>query len=323
MEIVDYSHLNGLLKSHELWDWGHDLEAIVKQFFRDNPHGRTPVWLDTLAGLPDIPIDRLDLNSNAITVTSSQSIDTESLRTELLTLFPWRKGPFNILGIDIDTEWRSDIKWQRVLPHITSLEGQRVLDIGCGNGYHMWRMLGAGARCVIGVDPMRLFTAQFQAIRHFVGKDLPVSLLPVGIEDLPLNQPTFDTIFSMGVLYHRRDPVEHIHQLKSLLQEDGELVMETLIIEDDNASILVPEERYAKMRNVWNIPSMPQLLEWMNEAGMRDIRVIDISPTTSEEQRTTDWMPWHSLKNFLDPEDSSKTIDGHPAPVRAVVLARR
>jgi tRNA (mo5U34)-methyltransferase len=323
MEIIDYPHLRDLLKTHGLWDWGQDLEHIVRKFLSDNPHGRTPIWLETLKKLPLVDNLQLDLTCNAITTTTAQTINTELISAELMSLFPWRKGPFHIHGIDIDTEWRSDMKWDRVLPHLSALEGRRVLDIGCGNGYHMWRMLGAGACCVIGVDPMRLFAAQFQAIRHFVGKDLPISLLPIGIEDLPLDQPTFDTIFSMGVLYHRRDPLEHIRQLKSLLQSGGELVLETLIIEDKEANILVPDDRYARMRNVWNIPSIPQLTRWIDEAGMRDIQVIDVSPTTTKEQRSTKWMPYHSLKEFLDPDDTSKTIEGYPAPIRAVVIAHR
>jgi|GEM_PF-1521 len=320
-EIVDFEHLRDLLKAHDLWEWGHDLEDICRKFLKDNPHGRTPIWLETISSFPDIEISHRDLNTNAVTVSTTQEVDIDFIRAQLLSMFPWRKGPFHIHGIDIDTEWRSDLKWDRVYPEITSLTGRNVLDIGCGNGYHMWRMLGAGARCVIGVDPMRLFVAQFKAIRHFVGKELPVSLLPISIEDLPLNQTVFDTIFSMGVLYHRRDPVTHIHQLKSLLKPGGELVLETLIIEKDGNTELIPEGRYASMRNVYSIPSIQKLTQWMEEAGMYNIKIVDVSPTTVDEQRTTEWMPYHSLTNFLDPDDMSKTIEGHPAPVRAVAIA--
>ena len=321
MEIVDYPHLHNLLTAHGLLEWGADLETITRQFLSDNPHGRTPIWLETLSGLPEISVDQIELNSNAVSVTTNQAFDIESVSSELLSLFPWRKGPFSIHGIDIDTEWRSDLKWERVINHLSPLQDRRILDIGAGNGYYMWRMLGAGARCVIGVDPMRLFTVQFQAIRHFIGKSMPVSLLPIGIENLPLNRPVFDTVFSMGVLYHRRDPVTHIQQLQSLLRPDGELVLETLIIEQDDEAVLVPQDRYASMRNVWNIPSVSQLCAWLDEAGMRDIRIVDVTPTTSEEQRTTTWMPFHSLKDFLDPDKPDKTLEGYPAPVRAVAVA--
>ena len=322
MEIVDYPHLHRLLREHDLIDWGKDLETITRRFLQDNPHGRMPIWLQTLSNMPEVTVDRLDLNNSAVGVTTRQDFDIETVRTELMSLFPWRKGPFHIHGIGIDTEWRSDLKWDRVIDNLSPLQDRRILDIGCGNGYHLWRMLGAGACCAIGVDPMRLFTVQFQAIRHFIGTSLPVSLLPIGIENLPLNQPVFDTVFSMGVLYHRRDPVAHIQQLQSLLTPGGELVLETLIIEQDDKAMLVPQERYASMRNVWNIPSVSQLCAWLDEAGMHNIRIVDVTPTTSEEQRTTTWMPFQSLKDFLDPHDPGKTIEGYPAPVRAVAVAQ-
>ena len=323
MEIVDFTHLESLLKQHDLWQWGHELEYRVGSFLTDNPHGRTAQWLQTLDQLP-VPQDlQSELSSPAVTVTSSKAIDTLPLRQALMTLFPWRKGPFHILGIDIDTEWRSDLKWDRVLPHISPLEGRRVLDIGCGNGYYLWRMLGAGARCAIGVDPMRLYAVQFQAIRHFVGRELPATVLPTGIEQLPSSDAFFDTLFSMGVLYHRRDPVDHLKHLVSFLKPGGELVLETLILDTEQATSLQPRERYAQMRNVWHIPSLSLLSTWMEQAGLNDIRVIDVSATTPAEQRTTEWMPFHSLSDFLDVNDSSKTVEGYPAPVRAVAIATR
>lgn len=322
MEVVDYDHLNVLLKSHQLWDWGHDLESITRQFLQNNRHGKIPVLSKTLSRLPRIKIDRLDLNHRAVTVTTSQTFDIDWVTKQLMSLLPWRKGPFHIHGIDLDTEWRSDLKWGRIVPHLSSLKERCVLDVGCGNGYHMWRMLGAGARCVVGVDPMQLFAMQFLAIRHFVGEGLPVLQVPIGIENLPRDKPAFDTIFSMGVLYHRRDPVIHIRQLCALLKPGGELILETLIIKDDTAAVLIPKDRYACMRNVWNIASLPQLIQWMEQVNLKDIQVVDVSATTSEEQRTTQWMPYHSLKHSLDPDNSAKTVEGYPAPVRAVIIAK-
>lgn len=59
----------------------------------------------------------------------------------------------------------------------------------------------------------------------------------------------------MGVLYHRRSPLEHLWQLKDQLVQDGELVLETLVVEGDENTVLVPGDRYAQMRNVYFIPS--------------------------------------------------------------------
>ncbi len=150
-----------------------------------------------------------------------------------MQLHPWRKGPYEICGIPIETEWRSDWKWERLQPHIEPLADRLVLDVGCGNGYHGWRMLGEGARLVIGIDPTQLFVMQFEALRHFLGSQHPLRVLPLGIEDLPANLQGFDTVFSMGVFYHRRSPFAHLAELKGALRKGGELVLETLVIEGD------------------------------------------------------------------------------------------
>jgi tRNA (mo5U34)-methyltransferase len=236
-------------------------------------------------------------------------------------MMPWRKGPFNLHGINIDTEWRSDWKWDRLLPHISDLTNRTVLDIGCGSGYHLWRMRGAGAEFVVGIDPSDLFLSQFQAIKHF-NPDPKVHLLPLGVEQLPeLN--AFDTVFSMGVLYHRRSPIDFLSQLKAQLKPGGELILETLVVEGDVNTVLVPTDRYAKMRNVWFIPSTEALVLWMQRVGFKNVRVVDNDHTSLDEQRKTDWMTTESLADFLDPNDPNKTIEGYPAPLRAIIIANK
>jgi len=184
-------------------------------------------------------------------------------------------------------------------------------------------MLGAGARLVIGIDPSRLFLMQFQAIKHFfsTSSQCPVYLLPMGIEQLPERLNAFDTVFSMGVFYHRRSPMDHLLQLKNTLRKGGELVLETLIIKGQKGESLVPEDRYAKMRNVWFIPTIETLMQWMQRCGFEQIKVVDINETSVEEQRSSQWMSYESLVDFLDPGDQSKTIEGYPAPVRATLIA--
>jgi tRNA (mo5U34)-methyltransferase len=236
-------------------------------------------------------------------------------------LSPWRKGPFDVFGVHIDTEWRSDWKWSRVSPHL-DLVGKRVLDVGCGNGYYQWRMLGAGADSVIGVDPNWLFFCQFQAMQRYL-PDLPAWHLPFALEDLPARLEGFDTVFSMGVLYHRKSPIDHLLALKDCLVKGGELVLETMVVEGDVHQVLVPEDRYSQMRNVWFLPSVPALELWLRRAGFVDVRCVDVSTTTVEEQRSTEWMKYQSLSDFLDPNDPGKTVEGLPAPRRAVIVGRK
>ena len=209
-----------------------------------------------------------------------------------------------------------------MLPHLSDLTGRTILDVGCGSGYHMWRMIGAGAHLAVGIDPTQLFLCQFEAVRKLLGNDQRAHLLPLGIEQLPaLN--AFDTVFSMGVLYHRRSPLDHLWQLKDQLVDGGELVLETLVVEGDENSVLVPGDRYAQMRNVYFIPSAAALKMWLEKCGFVDVRIVDVCATTTEEQRRTEWMITESLADFLDPEDNSKTLEGYPAPVRAVIIANK
>ena len=233
---------------------------------------------------------------------------------------PWRKGPISLFGIDINTEWHSDWKWDRVQPHIASLQGKHVLDIGCGNGYYALRSYGQGADLVVGVDPGQKYIMQFYALKKYLG-NIPVHLLPLGIEDIPPSLKAFDTVFSMGVLYHRRSPLDHLYELRDCLKPGGELVLETLVVEGDVNTVLMPTGRYQQMRNVWFLPSCDALVLWLQRCGFKNVRVVDVTKTSTEEQRTTDWMVFDSLEDFLDPHDQSKTIEGYPGPMRAVILA--
>lgn len=295
----------------------------IQQRLNPQRHGDLSKWMDLLAQLPTATPSKINIDDAAVTVGLSSDISdsqSELLQQTLMALAPWRKGPYNIFGIEIDTEWRSDWKWNRVTPHISNLNNRRVLDVGCGTGYHCWRMLGEGAEYVMGIDPSARFIVQHQAIQKYM-QNSQFDFIPIGIEDMPPGLPHFDTVFSMGVLYHRRKPINHLYELKNLLRGGGELVLETLIVDHADKGILKPEKRYAQMRNVWSIMTVNKILELLDQAGFRNVRCVDQNTTSLDEQRCTPWMQFHSLKDFLDPEDVSKTIEGYPAPKRGLFIA--
>ncbi len=297
--------------------------------FDDINHGHWEEWSQVVAQLPAIPAERVvTLDQPVVSVRASdvesenRKVVKESLERQLRQLSPWRKGPFSLYDVFIDTEWRSDFKWQRLQAHISPLDGKKILDVGTGSGYHLWRMLGDGAAIAVGVEPTLSFVAQFYAVAHLLGERRAV-IIPTTLENLS-RAPLFDTVFSMGVLYHRRNPLGHIQELAECLKPGGELVLETLVIEGDAQQVLTPTDRYAGMRNIWFIPSVPLLCVWLARLGFESIRLVNQESTSLDEQRATDWTDFKpSLADFLDSVDRSKTIEGYPAPLRAILTAKK
>jgi len=320
---IEFAHFYDWLQTSDLKFWSDSLPQIITNKLDVRRWGDMPNWEKALSNLPSISKTNYDLK-NGVTIGTIEEITPNQqkiLKKNLMDLHPWRKGPIELFGLNINTEWRSDWKWDRIEPHIQPLDNRLVLDVGCGNGYHCWRMLGCGAKRVIGIDPSTKFIFQFSAIKKYAGLELPIDILPLGIEDMPEKMAAFDSVFSMGVLYHRRSPMDHLRELKDLLRPGGQLILETLVTKGGNGHSLVPEGRYAKMPNVWFLPSPETLISWLRKQGFVNAKIIDVTATSNKEQRQTDWMTFESLDNFLDPHDKSKTIEGHPAPIRAAVIA--
>ena len=322
MNFLDYSALYTQLPD-SLQPWATLLPDQIERGLDTRRYGDIPRWRAALEQLPDITVSSIDLSADCVRAGIALDTDDENrqqLRDALHGLHPWRKGPFSIAGVDIDTEWRSDKKWSRLIDVIEPLDGRTVLDVGCGSGYHCWRMLGEGAQLVIGIDPTPLFVLQFWALQKYLQQPR-AWVLPVGIEALPEQLEAYDTVFSMGILYHRRSPMDHLLELRQALRPGGQLVLETLVIEGAAGEVLVPEGRYSKMGNVWFIPTPGTLLGWLRKLRFTDISLVDVSLTTADEQRSTEWMRFQSLSDFLDPQDMTKTVEGYPAPRRAIVVA--
>ena len=235
-------------------------------------------------------------------------------------LIPWRKGPFKVFDLEIDSEWQSNIKYNLIRPFF-NLKDKVVADIGCNNGYYMFRMLEDKPKRLVGFDPSPLTLHQFEFINHFVKSDIVYEML--GVEHLEYYNHKFDFIFMLGVLYHRPDPVGTLKSLARGLNSKGEILIDTFMIDGEEELCLTPNKRYSKIPNIYFIPTIPALKNWLERAGFEDIEVLATTVTTSEEQRKTLWSFDKTLEDFLAPNDKTKTVEGYPAPKRVYVKARK
>lgn len=319
--------------------WAAELPSIVDRCIADDHRGN---WTGMLSTIDRWQLDqsRLDqsrlsggapavatwaINNDAVVVEpafQASPRQTERLFSILKSIGPWRKGPFELAGIRIDAEWRSNLKWDR-FGDVVDWNGRLVLDIGSGNGYYGWRMIDAGAAYVLGVDPTPRSVIQFELMRRMIPMPANHFILPIADTDLPGTTSFFDAVVSAGVLYHHASPIEHLRTIRGSMNVDAVAIIETITIDSADAEVLVPVDRYAQMPNVWMIPSTPMLLRWMRRTGFCDLQVVDRTVTTPDEQRSTDWMTQRSLESGLDPHDARKTVEGYPAPVRTIIRARR
>lgn len=257
---------------------------------------------------------------DTVKISSAKNVDIDKIEEVAKKMKPWRKGPFDLFDLFIDTEWQSFLKYNLLEPHF-NLEGKRVADVGCNNGYYMFRMLTHKPATLVGFDPSALYKTQFDFINHFVKSDIKYELL--GVEHFPFYEEKFDTVFCLGVLYHRSDPVQMLKDLAKGIEKGGELFLDTFMIDGDEEICLSPEKTYSKIPNIYFVPTIKTLKNWCGRAGFIDIEVLDIIPTTQQEQRSTQWIDGQSLENFLDKVDPSKTVEGYPAPKRIYIKAIR
>ena len=271
-------------------------------------------------------LDKLPFVETTLTLDDTICIDAPDFAHSAFihqcakALMPWRKGPFKLFDTFIDSEWQSFIKYNLLEPHLF-LEGKIVGDIGCNNGYYLFRMLSQKPKKLVGFDPSALYKTQFDFINHFVQANITYEML--GVEHLPFYEHRFDTLFCLGVLYHRSDPIQTLKSLYQGLLPDGELILDTFMIDGDTPVALCPAKSYSKIPNVYFVPTIPALYNWLERAKFKDVELLEIKKTDLREQRKTEWIYGESLENFLDSTNPDLTIEGFPAPKRVYVRAKR
>lgn len=304
--------------------WDDILEVRAQQaHLADKPNVRH--FSSLLRMLPRFHSQAVEISGSCVKVGESDELnfgDQLALEKAVKAFVPWKKGPFKLFSHAIDSEWRSDWKWERILPHISSLRGRTVADVGCHNGYFLFRMAALNPALVIGFDPYAKNLFNFELIQRFAQiPSLQYEIL--GIEHMHLFPEFFDTVFCLGVLYHCEDPVQALRRLHCSLRPGGELILECQGVSGDDALALVPQQRYANMRGIWFLPTAACLENWLRRTGFSDIQCFFSHALTGEEQRSTPWAPIESFVDFLDPANPAKTREGYPAPWRHYIRATR
>lgn len=301
--------------------WTEILRKYQKNIYESRKDKRIEEWNKIISSLPKLYSSKAKLHEEVLVSGKWDSQEKIIARDLLLKLAPWRKGPFKVGDIFIDSEWRSHWKWKRFLGLNINLSGKTILDVGSGNGYYGFRMLGHGAEFVMCLEPNLLYLTQFKAINHFIQSN-NIAMIPERIEELTFSDKCFDLIFSMGVLYHQRDPEKHMEKLRSHLKDSGRIILETLIVPEQYGEGLKTEGNYANMPNVRLVQTKKGL---ENLARKTNLNILSISvpcQTTTREQRSTDWMPFRSLSKALNTQ-LTKTIEGFPRPERVFLILKK
>ncbi len=289
-------------------------------------HARQAEIVSQLPLTADIPkAIGSDLANDWVSIGDRSDLNDEQhqkVSAAIETLQPWRKGPFRLFGHEIDAEWRSDLKWNRILSALGDLKGRRILDVGCGNGYYMFRAAAHEPDAIIGFDPSVVFYLAFEMFQRYLQRpQLQYELL--GVEELDVFDRAFDIAMCMGIVYHHRSPIPILNRLLKSLRVGGFAIIESQTIPGEGSMALFPEKRYAKARNVYFMPTKDCLVNWARRAGFKNVELVDHTKVTVDEQRSTELMAYESLSDFLDPDDDNLTVEGYPAPYRTVIRGER
>ncbi|QEN07810.1 tRNA 5-methoxyuridine(34)/uridine 5-oxyacetic acid(34) synthase CmoB [Oceanispirochaeta crateris] len=285
----------------------------------------TRVYQNPIELIQDRQDDPMDFDGDTVRFGEEGLLDSfqsEQLLTALKSLIPWRKGPFSYYGVDIDSEWQSHLKWNRVLPWLPDLKNKKICDIGCNNEYYMYRMLSQEPWFVLGIDPMVRYYFHHLLNRKFY-RDPKLHFDLLGVDDMNLFPGFFDVVFLMGIIYHRRNPVQTLNLINASMRSGGTLILESSGIPGDDPYCLFPDGRYMKAPGYWFLPTASALKNMLSRTGFHKIEMFENFKLDVNEQRQTDWAIYESLEHFLDADDPGKTVEGYPAPVRIYIRAEK
>jgi len=144
-------------------------------------------------------------------------------------------------------------------------------------------------------------------------------LLPLRAEDLPPRLGCFDTVLSMGVLYH----AARLRALSASCSMRCVPAASSCWKRWSSRAMRARAGARGPLRDdahVWFIPARQPCSAGCGARGLSRGAAGRWSRHQTQEQRRTPWMRFESLADFLDPARSRLTREGYPAPLRAVFM---
>ena len=323
INILTYLKSNNFYNKYTFEEY-ENLFSLFNENKNFSHHGNLEQWKNILTKLPDIRTNYLDFSKECIQIGNPKEINLSQLKIlekGLLNLRPWRKGPFNIFGLEVDSEWRSEKKWQRIEDYLPKIKGMRIGDIGCSNGYYSYKLLKLEPELIVGMDKTSLFIIQFLATKFYAKQIQELIILPCSSEEFNPEFIDFDLLLSMGILYHAKNPSNHLASLQRLVKKNGYIILETIISNLKQNINIEKNQTYAGMSNIGTIFTKDNIIKLLNVSGFKNVQVINDSFTDRSEQRTTRWMQGKSLSDFI--LSNGDTIEGYPPVCRTIFIAQK
>ena len=275
------------------------------------------LFISKATGVIEINLSSIKLNS----VNTFTELAQAKINKIIEQLTPWRLGDYLIFNNLIKSEWNCDFRWKLIDKYIPFLNNKKVADIGANNGYFSFRLLEFNPSQLLCFEPNDLYNLQLYFIASLL-KNNSIKIIKNGVENLINYDSSFDFILFMGVLYHRENPIETLKNIYFALKANGVAIVESICIEGDSDLVLFPYKSYAKMKNIWYIPSESVLKYWCEIAGFRYIQKIFNYYVTEDHQKKSEHSPNESLSDFLS-EDGLKTVEGYPPPYKVGYLCKK
>ncbi len=123
----------------------------------------------------------------------------------------YAKMPRSIGGLEAAGEWHA------LRGELPDLKGKRVLDLGCGYGWHCRYASEQGASSVVGIDISAKMIEKARELTHMNN----IRYERVAIEDLEAAAGSFDVVLSSLTLHYVRDIAPVFFKVAMLLKING------------------------------------------------------------------------------------------------------